>query len=266
MDFEYTTLSDSSESCHRGQGDTGVFGDHKCDSPIDLIAETFKQVPKDIDFIIINGDFIRHDKDPKFTRTDEEIIYLHQAIATYLLETFNVPIIVTLGNNDYPIRWKNIHAISPFYESMINRGSIEDTSKLKKYMDESWTIMQDAYSLFKSYGYYQVRLTNALTIISLNTNSFYDTAQLKESETELIRNHTHSKAQLNWVSTVLNELRELSLRTGIQQKAYIIGHVPPHKSFYYPDYYSRWMSITREFSDVIAMQLFGHVVLISMID
>ena len=106
----YIVKSDIVQDCHRGVGSAGAFGNRWiCDSPESLTSLTFSWLSTlsnqiHPDFVVWTGDNARHDADPLFVRTEQEIYTENTQVADALAQAFpGVPLVPSVGNNDvYP--------------------------------------------------------------------------------------------------------------------------------------------------------------------
>ena len=82
------------EACHRGRGSAGYYGAEttSCDSPFNLINETFRWIDENIkdsvDFVLWTGDSARHDNDELLPRNDAEIKELNEYCVNMFMEVF----------------------------------------------------------------------------------------------------------------------------------------------------------------------------------
>ncbi|KAL6934820.1 related to Endopolyphosphatase [Hanseniaspora guilliermondii] len=221
------------------------FGDPMmgCDSPMDLVVETFNYISRnfpssEIDFIVWTGDNSRHDNDRKIPRTSFEIMGNNMDFATRLLDLYpDTPIIPTIGNNDiYP---HNLMDIGP---SMITRqlGTIYQGM-----------IPEEQRRLYERFGsFFKEVVPGKLVILSLNSMLFFKKNPLVDS----CMSPTDSGYQhLLWLGSVLNQFRTLGI------KCWIISHVPLIQKNLEESCYLKINLWIHEYRDVIIGNLMGHM-------
>lgn len=67
---------------------------------------------------------------------------------------------------------------------------------------------------FRLFGYYTSRISKSLSIISLNTQDFFNPDT---------KNDDQFLSQLNWLEEVFENLVKLEMKTSIPQKVMILG-------------------------------------------
>lgn len=113
----------------------------------------------------------------------------------------------------------------------------------------SW-LPSEALETVRRGGFYQVRISKGLRVVSLNTLFWYMGNPWAENATKDIA------GQLDWFESVVAESKRLD------ERILIIGHVPPAFSTalfqWIPRRYDRFTEILTKFPGVVTMQLYGH--------
>ncbi|XP_029102205.1 acid sphingomyelinase-like phosphodiesterase 3b isoform X3 [Scleropages formosus] len=103
-------------------------------------------------------------------------------------------------------------------------------------------------------GYYSEQLLNktGYRVLVLNTNLYYDQNKLTE-------NVADPAGQFEWMDNILTRAAQKN------EKAYIVGHVPPgffekkrSKPWFRPDFNRRYLELVQKHHAVIYGQFFGH--------
>lgn len=221
------------------------FGDPMlgCDSPMDLVVETFNYLSRafpssEIDFIVWTGDNSRHDNDRKIPRTSFEIMGNNRDVSTRLSELFSdIPIIPSIGNNDiYP---HNLMDIGP---SMITRqlGSIYQSM-----------IPEEQRRLYERFGsFFKEVVPGKLVILSLNSMFFFKNNPLVDS---CMSTGDSGYQHVLWLGSVLNQFRAMGM------KCWIISHVPLIQKNLEESCYLKINLWIHEYRDVIIGNLMGHM-------
>ncbi len=108
LDLKYVVGSNiQSTSCQALNGTARSLGERWwCDSPEQLIDKTlrFAADHTNPDFVLLTGDFSRHDDYAPIPRTWQEILDENAEVASKVAKAFpGVPVLPSLGNNDcYP--------------------------------------------------------------------------------------------------------------------------------------------------------------------
>ena len=236
-DFEADVASDLLKGSKFGDPMLG------CDSPMDLIVETFNYMSRnfpssEVDFILLTGDNSRHDNDRKIPRTSFEIMGNNMDFSTRLLDLYpDIPIIPTIGNNDiYP---HNLMDIGP---SMITRqlGTIYQSM-----------IPEEQRRLYERFGsFFKEVVPGKLVVLSLNSMLFFKKNPLVDS----CMSPTDSGYQhLLWLGSVLNQFRAVGM------KCWIISHVPLIQKNLEESCYLKVNLWIHEYRDVIIGNLMGHM-------
>lgn len=261
VDPKYIPNSDPEALCHRTSprkknnvaGPYGAPGS-RCDSPIELVNEAFqfiKRAFRGVDFVIYTGDSARHDRDKKLVRTTADIFEDHTRVVSYFEESFDLNrtlVIPTIGNNDVPsFKAASEDAHERFYKRLLDIWS--------RYKGLDIMTPGKAQESFLRGGYWVQTLPRAptISIINLNTMLFY--ADSKET-LDCDLPSSAGGVQLDWYE---GTLKLLQLK---EQKAYVMGHIPPksgvdHK-LYMKNCYRRFIGITGEHASSIAAVFWGH--------
>lgn len=231
MDPYYVEGTDVSSFCHTKDGNTekgvaGRFGTlgSKCDSPTALVEAAFafmKAKAPDADFVIYTGDSTRHDRDPNFVRTKEQVIDIQKIIVNYFLKSFSKVVrslpflflfffslnsslffflcikIPVIGNNDVD-KHNDIQDFDPQYVEF----------------KDIWAPYNLNYGPeFDRAGYFTQDISPKLRAINLNTLSFSKKNKLV-GECNVI--DSSGRHQLDWFKKSLDDVR----RDG--SKAYVL--------------------------------------------
>ncbi|XP_045465382.1 acid sphingomyelinase-like phosphodiesterase 3a [Harmonia axyridis] len=215
------------------RGPAGRFGDYSCDASWDLIesaAQMMKSKHNDVnvEFILWTGDSLSH-----FTKHHQDTKKLEtlQNLTDLLHKTFSSQFVFPALGHD-------------------------DPSSRKK-MGEMWSrwFPADSLKTFVQGGYYMFeRKTEKLQIVVLNTNL------MRKGE-----NDVDAAKQWDWLLAVMRKLKKNG------ETAYLVGHMAPGcderqraiqgtHSQAFTDYYNKkYLSLVRQFSEIIVGQFFGHL-------
>ncbi|XP_043207536.1 acid sphingomyelinase-like phosphodiesterase 3b isoform X2 [Amphibalanus amphitrite] len=245
-DWTYNRTGDVSSWCHGAAGDptadNGLFGNYSCDAPWVLVKEAVRhmaQVQPQPDFVIWTGDNAPHwEEGPEF----KQIFSAIDNITRVMEEAFpDTPIVPCLGNHDsFP---------ADFYPG-------GNKSFYTRYLTEGgWSrlLSEDEQRTFATAGYFARRLTDQLTIISLNTNIYYrpnEAIDPKEAD---------PGQQFSW-------LRDQLKNASTEGYKVIIGaHIAPgfferqtDDTFMFDNYNEALLALIGQYSDVILAQVYGH--------
>ena len=185
-----------------------------CDSPLVLIEKTVAQLHTlDPDIVLWTGDSSRHDRDIKLPRHPLDIIQGIKRVAGLVNSAFRVgTVFPTLGNWDTKVQ---------------NDPSLEDYQQLYTIWSILWSEKQksEIQITFLEGGFYSVKYSKNLVIVSLNTIEFY-----QDNVAGDCRKHNQ---QLEWLESILEEAQQLG------DNIVLIGHVPPMNYMGVPLYHSR---------------------------
>lgn len=250
----YKPGSSPDQSCHKGTGDAGEYGDAilGCDSPITLMNETFKWINdnlKDkIDFIVWTGDNIRHDNDRNYPRTEMNIFDMNRHVSDLLYEMFKNPdtnnprnllvdLVPSLGNNDvYP---HNLFAPGPTLQTR------------EMFLIWSAFVPQNQFHIFNRGAYFfREIIPGQLAILSINTLYLYQSNPLVDN---CDKRKEPGYKLFKWLGVVLNEMRARNM------KVWLTGHVPPNEKNYDISCLRKYIIWSYEYRDVIVGGLYGHM-------
>ncbi|XP_029102204.1 acid sphingomyelinase-like phosphodiesterase 3b isoform X2 [Scleropages formosus] len=145
-----------------------------------------------------------------------------------------------LGNHDYHPKSQMPPGQSTMYEQMAQ-------------LWQDW-LEPESQRTFQSGGYYSEQLLNktGYRVLVLNTNLYYDQNKLTE-------NVADPAGQFEWMDNILTRAAQKN------EKAYIVGHVPPgffekkrSKPWFRPDFNRRYLELVQKHHAVIYGQFFGH--------
>ena len=196
------------------------FGYLHCDTPADLALSVFSNMDQFIDrsrinFTVFTGDIISHDNTDQLSRAYVE----YEEIVTY--ETFKAqmgdsPIYPTLGNHDsLPEAYTTPNSINSSGSSNIFAWNYELLSSM--WMDNGWISDETAQFAATHYGAYATVTSFGLKIISLNTDFWYTANPFTYNN----MTNPDNSGMLSFLAT------ELQKSEDINQRVWIIGHVPP---------------------------------------
>ncbi|KAF0342636.1 secreted endopolyphosphatase [Gigaspora margarita] len=255
IDPIYTYPSDPTKFCHRKSHDSskntggkfgalGDLGQEGCDTPLELIKETFEYINKnfrDVDFVIYTGDTVRHNFDPYNTLSKEDVLNDHRLAVSNFMNTFDskrTKIIPTLGNND---EWEH-NLLSPGPNALLNNIT-EIWSPLGLNLTSDFTIG----------GYFRQDINPKLSILSLNSMYFYTENPLVN---DCNKRSSPGAKQLKWLKSQLKSARKE------HRNVYIMQHVPPlyiqGQEVYYPTCLHGYVQLIGKYSDIIYGHFTGH--------
>ncbi|OMJ22295.1 Endopolyphosphatase [Smittium culicis] len=236
-----------------------------CDSPESLLKITSNYVLNNIldkiNFVVVTGDNVRHDRDNKYPLTKELVLEHHEHVFESFRKMFdsqlitngkknkNVNVVFSIGNNDiHPHNMLKSHKKKKknHYYKFINEMLLGN----KKLNQTSW-IDKNQSNVFLKGGYYSRDIPNTnYIVISLNTMYFFLKNKLVGG---CKSNNSVGLAQLGWLRSQLKKAKKS------QKSVIIIGHIMPHASNYRFSCLKEYTRTVSKFSDTIKAQLFGHV-------
>ncbi|CDW73147.1 saposin b domain-containing protein [Stylonychia lemnae] len=251
LDFKYTLGADSTCQriiCCRADDMTsdnsrkaGLYGEYQCDSPEKLLrsmADYINSVVKP-DLIIWTGDSVPHDEDRGQSFSDKKQ-YLDW-VNNFLQSNFSTtPFYPVLGNHDY---------------TLSNQEDFNSPDPIYDYVGNKWAAWLDTQALikFKAKGYYKMNLKfkngtidTHTYVIALNTQACY-IANFK-----LFTQRKDPGGLLAWLNTTLHQMETN------QERAIIIGHVPPNQFDCTYSWSIRYKAITDRFQHIIRFSMFAH--------
>lgn len=217
----------------------GEFGDANCDVSELLIEETFKYFNKTnlkLDYIIWTGDSAGHHIP---TQTMKQNMDAVQKVTDLLNKYFpTTQIFPSIGNHDtYPI-----DQLSPPFGTENNTIVSSAISKMwSPWLDE------EANKTLSYGGYYTIKATETLRIISLNT-LYYDRFNI----IELFADDPDPAGQWSWLKNTLYMARKN------KEKVWLIGHIYPGSGEATYNYTCSLQSLVSEYSDIIVSNFWGH--------
>ncbi|XP_046572573.1 acid sphingomyelinase-like phosphodiesterase 3b [Haliotis rubra] len=235
-----TTYWSEMRSCNDEVPVRGIYGDYWCDSPWRLVNDSINamaSIKGNVDFILWTGDNVAHIADQYTNET--YVVHILRSITDALKTAFpGVKVYATMGNHDwypsdqYPVISHFLYnATAELWEDWIG-----DASQLQN---------------FRKGAYYTVKTIQGLRIIGLNTNLYYTSDKLT---TDL----TDPAGQFAWLEEVLKNAKVAG------EKVLMTAHVPPgihvpgKVQWFYDHYNTRFLDISRTYSDIIVGMFFGH--------
>jgi len=214
-----------------------------CDTPYSLWESTIQQAmhAKNIDFVIVTGDFVRHRNEQLEPGQTREILF---NVSSRLATAFpDLPIVPSIGNND----------VRPDYQFDV----VNPTEVLTMLSSGLAPILPDDDTTFAQggYTYRDLEVANGvkITVLTLNTlvYSKYHTPDQSSIEDPM--------GQFQWLS------EQLQRAQGEARFVYIIGHIAPtidsfeREELWREGYARRYYDILANFETIIRGQLFGHI-------
>lgn len=110
-----------------------------------------------------------------------------------------------------------------------------------------------SYQVFQRGAYYSTDIIpNQVGAISLNTLYFYEKNKVVDG-CKYKDKDDPGNLELDWLDVQLGLFRERGM------KVWIIGHVPPSPSNFFPECYRRYVELSLRFQDTILGHLYGHM-------
>eukprot|EP00121_Abeoforma_whisleri_P008537 Awhi_evm1s7837 len=256
-----------------------AYGAIGCDAPLALVAEVLKETKircPEPDFIIVTGDYLRHDKDRTVLALNNasylENIFNTVKTVTAMIESFypsqskvhlssslpdnlheKIRTSMALGNNDF----------TGDYYLKVNNSDPENVylSNMANYIKDQ--IPENQLKNYHHGGFYSTNVSPGLHVISLNTVIYSVNHQPGVDSVDA----DDPLNQFAWLKETLESIKSKG------EKAYITGHILPGYDSYGPSlmwqdrYTVTFLNITSQFSsknknskkDVIAGLFFGHI-------
>ena len=239
-------------------------GRHGCDSSEMLINRTLaraREVLAQPDFILVTGDYVRHDTDnildggeqrvALILRTIERVAELIDAFfpttsTHHAVEPYYEPVVVNaLGNND----------LDGDYNLLVPASETESPWLVRVAPAFFRSLESNQSVTFRLGGYYVQEVLPGLHVISLNTVVY--SPHHRPSNVTL----TDPFGQFAWLQATLANLDVNSSTVGV----YIVGHIPPTIDQYSfalqweERFADQYFGIVRRFRQLVLGQLFGHV-------
>jgi hypothetical protein len=235
LDLKYAVGSNiQTTSCHALNGTARALGERwYCDSPEDLIDRTlrFAADHTNPDFVLLTGDFARHDDYPAIPRTWQEVLDENTKVAFKVAKAFpGVPILPSLGNNDcYP------------HDTMAPPGP---NNTVLNGLAQAWAPLLDPQTRQQMLngGWLSKRLPKGNLLLSLNTLYFAYGPDCNVTGPPL--------EQLEWLGALLQSA------TAAGQKVIISGHIPP--DMWLPRCRAWYVQTCVANAQTIRGQIFGH--------
>mmetsp|Transcript_11244 Transcript_11244/g.16523 ORF Transcript_11244/g.16523 Transcript_11244/m.16523 type:complete len:464 (+) Transcript_11244:206-1597(+) len=221
------------------------YGQRECDSPKALVQSALSQMAKAIspaDFILITGDFFRHESD-KLVDSVNQMTTVLANLSNIIRFVFpeNMSIIPCIGNND----------VTPDYYLDIANASETLNTLTQAFLP---FLREEEIPTFSRGGYLARNVTDRLTILSLNT-IVYSSNHNPESQSTI----KDPFDQFEWLQS------QLEIARSSERAVYISGHISPSigsyrlKQLWRESYLRKYYLIVNKYEDIIAGQLFGHI-------
>ncbi|KAJ2971329.1 hypothetical protein NQ176_g7747 [Zarea fungicola] len=217
----------------------GIFGDHKCDTPVDLESSMYNAINDlvpDVEFAIFTGDIVDHTiwNTSQHSNTRD----INQAMD--IMDKSMKRVYATIGN----------HEMSPVNLFPPNNER-PDAGWLYRLLNYHWKKWVDtgAEKDIREFGCYAAKHPNTkLRIISVNTNMYY------RKNFELYRHpmgHDPNN-QLKWLA------RQLDFAERAHDRVFIIGHMPMGDIDALQEYSNTFDRIVNRYGDTISALFYGH--------
>ncbi|CAI5455291.1 unnamed protein product [Caenorhabditis angaria] len=213
-----------------------------CDLPYQTFDSAMKHISKtvkDIDYIIITGDFEAHDSwDYTEDLTKENMNNMTNVFLNYFP---GIPVYVSIGNHEGVPQDAMAPHTMPEYDK---RGP----QWLYKIMSDMWAhwIPSEALDTVQYRASYVVRPKEGLKLISLNT------IYCSEYNFYLYINEVDPDATLEWL---IEELVDSEKRGEV---VHIISHIPPGDNYCLKGWSFNFYEIVKRFENTIAQMFYGH--------
>ena len=221
----------------------GYFGDYKCDLPpwaLDHMLADIRARHKDIDYVLITGDFPAHDIWRQNRTRNLESIRL---VASVMKKHFgDIPVLPAIGNHEsFPVNM--------FPDTHESAGGKYDVSWLygnvAKYF-QHWLPNAEQQKSIREGGFYSLELRPGLRVVAINTNvcnnlNFF-----------LLLNFDDPSRHLHWIYRELHEAESQG------DKVFILGHIPPGRDSCFNHWAHEYHRLIRRFNNTIVGQFFGH--------
>ncbi|KAM3485627.1 hypothetical protein MY8738_001157 [Beauveria namnaoensis] len=220
----------------------GPFGDHKCDTPVDLERSMYRaiqEIAPDAAFTLFTGDIPDH---TIWNTTKKSTIHdINHAMS--IMNSNLATVYGTVGN----------HEISPVNLFPSTQYAKKETSAKWVYdlLADYWTEWtgDSARQDISEIGAYSAKYPHGkLRIISINTNLYY------RHNFEVYRDKTERdpNGQFQWLVQQLDEAEKAG------DRAYIMGHMPMGDMDALRDGSRAFDQIVNRYADTIAAMFFGH--------
>lgn len=246
LDPYYGTEQANGENC-TSASEFSACGQIGCDSPqalLDGALSTVASLGRSPDFVLVSGDWARHSMD-KLQDPQTSMMNILQTIHQSLASTTSSPsslVIPTLGNND---------VIPDYYLDVAN--ATESLDLFIQGLDNVF-VSDEERSTFRKGGYLARRVSDKLTVLSLNTVIYASHHIPPSVEVD------DPLDQFAWLAERLQEARDNN------RHVYIVAHVPPtvgsHRKtqLWEGKYITTYFSLLQPYATSVVMgQLFGHL-------
>lgn len=208
------------------------WGDFNCDTPFDLMNKSFTwmaDMDPTPDFVIYTGDSPGHHD---LTQSIKKNLLAIQAVTEQMFRFKQV--YCNLGNHaPWPVDQLGAQPLSEY---------------LTKRASQLWTqwLPNDATEQLKDSGFYAVKITPTVKLISLNTLWF--------DKHNLLINHktVNTGNQWSWLVNELNSSRSAN------ETVWLIGHVFPGSAESMSIYTKEMVQLVAEYNSTIRYQFWGH--------
>ncbi|CAI4227042.1 unnamed protein product [Auanema sp. JU1783] len=213
-----------------------------CDIPYRTFESSMKhisQAHKDLDYIIITGDFEAHDSwDYTVDLTKSNI----QNVTNVLLKYFpKTPVYVSIGNHEAVPQ----DAMAPHTMAEYNQRGPQWLYSIMKDMWAHW-IPTSALPDVQYRASYSVRPKPGLKLISLNT------IYCSEFNFYLYIDQTDPDSTLEWLIEQLQDSESKG------EKVHIISHIPPGDDYCLKGWSWNFFEIIRRYEGTVAQMYYGH--------
>lgn len=222
--------------------------------------QTTNPPPQEADFMVITGDFVRHDNDAlqpdPMNATQTILKTVSQQIRQYFP---TLPVALALGNNDVtPDYYFDIEQPREMLDMVYGGLEALFTITTTTTDDKLNTLVTD--NSFQKGGYYAMNVTDRITILSLNTVVYSTNHQPPEHNNN--NNEEDPLGQFAWLD---DQLRQAAQQ---ERVVYIMGHIPPtigsfrHTQLWQDRYLERYYDLMKHhhrLAGLVKAQLFGHI-------
>jgi sphingomyelin phosphodiesterase len=212
----------------------------KCDIPywtIENMLKHINQTEKNIDYIMLSGDYMSH-KDWSYTRQDHLNIIknLTDLIEKYFPET---PTFWTIGNHEgVPVNTFGPHFVPKQFRPQWLYSAVYNSGK-------KWLNAKNAKEMIYRASY-AIKLSPKLKLITVNTG-YCETTNFF-----LYLNQVDPDTTLAWLA------KELQKAESNGEYVHILAHIPPGDGECLQGWARNYYRIVQRFSETIRGQFFGH--------
>ena len=183
---------------------------------------------------------IRHDRDSTLPHPTVELHDQIRQVVSMFSSAFDIPIFPNIGN------WDTMSK---------NNADSNDFNSLFDLYSPLWSRIESDQirNTFMAGGYFEYTFSNRLSVISLNTLSWFTDSTTSDCGQDILN---QGDLQLKWLDLTL------SILDANNRQALILGHVPPVKEtkepFYKPNCFSEYFQLINKYSNVIIASYYGH--------